>query len=1443
MKSRIYTKIKIKNFGQKLLLGASFLLLMSFNAESKGTFYQKVLQKIKRDIAYTLISGNVIDKKESSQIGLLLPTTIPVSISLAQGQTITTSTPSASFKIVFSEAMDPTSFIASDITINGTITGVISANPTEVSPNDGTTFEVTVTGLSDGDVVMISLPEDVVTNVAGSDSNKASECGVMGYRIAVGSNYACAVKDDGTVWCWGLNFSQNFGQPSPSQSNVPLQVPGVSNAVSVVCGANHACVLHDNGTVTCWGANNVGQIGSGGAYSPPVLISGINDAIALAAATTSSCVIHADGTTTCWGNSAEGQLNSLSGLTDVLHFEGGTDSYCVLRTDKTLSCWGSNANGNLDGASLTSVEQVTMPIGNWHNCARLTDGTVRCWGKNYSGIVTISNISTAVFVYPICDGNGVVLSDGTVRSWGNGANHCTGSGTTYNNNNFYNIPAPGVFANNISSAVAAFGFGATPYVLLDNGDWMSWGYNYQGETGTGSGANELPNATLISGLSGFSNYVAKTGSGGDCVSVNYIAPPCNAGTSAPALNGATPTTFCGSINQNLDAYTSSAAPSGATLTWSTNADPLVTANHLGSSTVTSAGTYYGFFYDSANSCASPILTVTLSEQTPPNAGSNGTLTICQGSTVTSAQLLSALGGSPDGGGTWSPSLAGAGTYTYTVNATAPCSSNATAQVVVSEQSQPNAGSNGTLTICQGSMVTSTQLLLALGGSPNGGGTWSPGLAGAGTYTYTVNATAPCSGTSTAEVIVSEQTQPDAGSNGTLTICQGSTVTSAQLLSALGGSPDGGGTWSPGLAGAGIYTYTVNATAPCSGTSTSQVIVSEQTQPDAGSNGTLTICQGSTVTSAQLLSALGGSPDGGGTWSPGLAGAGTYTYTVNATAPCTVASTAQVIVSEQTQPDAGSNGTLTICQGSTVTSAQLLSALGGSPDGGGTWSPGLAGAGTYTYTVNATAPCSGTSTSQVIVSEQTQPDAGSNGTLTICQGSTVTSAQLLSALGGSPDGGGIWSPGLAGAGTYTYTVNATAPCTVASTAQVIVSEQTQPDAGSNGTLTICQGSTVTSAQLLSALGGSPDGGGTWSPGLAGAGTYTYTVNATAPCSSNATAQVVVSEQAPPHAGFSYSATACSISANGTSTIDLDDELAGTPDIGGVWSITTDPSAGSVSIGGGNVVDFNGIANGNYIFTYTVSATAPCTGNATAIIYVAVHDCFIPCSDPNNYSYNCDFDGDGVDNIDDLDDDNDGVLDVTEYAFDLWGINSSNQVYTIDLTTGGTPLIFTTSGFKDIEFAPDGILWGINSSHEVYTIDLTTGGTSLIFTTGSFEDIEFAPDGTLWGLNSSHEVYTIDLTTGGTPLIFTTGSFKDIEFAPDGTLWGINSSNHIYTIDLTTGGTQLMSTTDAFEDIVFAPDGTLWGINTSNQIYAINFLNGVTSLISTTGGFEDIGISFC
>ncbi len=92
---------------------------------------------------------------------------------------------------------------------------------------------------------------------------------------------------------------------------------------------------------------------------------------------------------------------------------------------------------------------------------------------------------------------------------------------------------------------------------------------------------------------------------------------CTAGTTAPALVTTVPTSFCDVINQNLNDYTNTPIPDNSVLTWSTNSDPLVDADHLMGSIATVEGDYYGFFYDTLNNCASPTSTVSLTLNATP----------------------------------------------------------------------------------------------------------------------------------------------------------------------------------------------------------------------------------------------------------------------------------------------------------------------------------------------------------------------------------------------------------------------------------------------------------------------------------------------------------------------------------------------------------------------------------------------------------------------------------------------------------------------------------------------------------------------------------------------------------------------------------------------------------------------------------------------------------
>ena len=659
---------------------------------------------------------------------------------------------------------------------------------------------------------------------------------------------------------------------------------------------------------------------------------------------------------------------------------------------------------------------------------------------------------------------------------------------------------------------------------------------------------------------------------------------------------------------------------------------------------------YTYVVTGTSPCTNDSATVTVTVNQLPDAGTNGSITVCGDQPAFS--LFGELGGSPDGGGAWTGPGGGAvpanytpgtsvpGVYTYTVLGQPPCPS-ATATVTVSQVAPANAGSNASITVCSDDAVF--PLIAHLNGNPSAGGTWTgpngphgnnfnPANHPGGAYTYTVTGNPPCANKS-ATLNITVRTAPNAGNNATASVC--SNDGNISLIGLLGGTPDSGGSWTgpggqahsgtfiPGTSAAGEYTYTVVGQSPCT-PATATVTMSVTTAPDAGVGGSLVRC--SNDPSFPLLAQLGGSPDAGGSWTgpggshngtfvPGTDQAGTYTYTVAGTGPCEDA-TASLNISIVAAPNAGSNGDTLIC----INAGQfpLIGVLNGTPAQNGSWTgpggsngtfvPGTSQAGAYTYTVNGQAPCAN-ATATATITVQALPDPGTNGNITVC--SNDPPVTLFDQLGGSPASGGTWTgpngsahngtyqPATQPGGIYTYTVPGTAPCPSASST-VQVTRVIAPRAGTDGTITVC--STNGPFQLINVLGGNPDGNGIWknasnatvsgtfTPGTTPPGTYSYIVSGTAPCA-NDTAYATVNVNIAPVAGSNASITVCSSDAS----FPLIGELNGNPDAGGSWTGPGGSAHNGTFIPGTS-------AAGNY--TYLVTGETPCL-NATAIVSVAVN----------------------------------------------------------------------------------------------------------------------------------------------------------------------------------------------------------------------------------------------
>ncbi|MFM2229553.1 MAG: putative adhesin, partial [Bacteroidota bacterium] len=622
-------------------------------------------------------------------------------------------------------------------------------------------------------------------------------------------------------------------------------------------------------------------------------------------------------------------------------------------------------------------------------------------------------------------------------------------------------------------------------------------------------------------------------------------------------------------------------------------------------------------------------------------------------------------------------------------------------------SSVNAGVDGSITVCQTS-TASIDLFSLITGEQTGG-TWvrtsgTGGIfnAGAGTFTPSVNATsstftytilgaAPCpSDSSVASVIIN--LPPYAGVDGITTVCETST-NPINLFSLITGEQAGGtwvrttgsggvfdavaGTFTPALgAVSSTFTYTILGGVGCTPAS-SVATITIIAQPVAGTSGSYSICSNDPAT-IDLNTVITGQQSGGtwirttGTGGVFNAAAGTFsltvgatsssfTYSINGTSPC-VNSSSVASINIVPQSNAGVDGGTTVCESST-TPIDLFSLITGEQTGGtwvrttgtggsfnaaaGTFTPALgATTSTFTYTITGTLPCANDE-SIASITIQAQPDAGLDGTLTICN-TNIATIDLYSLITSEQSGGtwvrtsgtggvfnsasGSFTPTLTTtSSTFTYSISGVAPCTSDSSVATLIIN-IQPTAGNDGAITVCETSTTT-INLNNLITGEQIGGtwvrttgtggvfdavnGLFTPAVgATSSTFTYTVSGLAPCGPDSSL-ATVSISLAPNAGNDGSITVC----QSTIPINLATILTG-QQIGGTWTRTSGFGGTFNAAAGTFIPGFNATLS---TFTYTVSGVSPCLADTSV---VTVNPITSPSSNQPTPYVVCDDNNDGV-----------------------------------------------------------------------------------------------------------------------------------------------------------------------------------------------------------------------
>jgi alpha-tubulin suppressor-like RCC1 family protein len=325
--------------------------------------------------------------------------------------------------------------------------------------SDGTVMQWGATGAATGSTTPVAVPS--LTNVA---------------TIAGGVEFACAAKNDGTLWCWGLNAAGALGPNVALNASVttPVQIPFPAGNLmtDIAAGMSHVCAVSSMGNLYCWGYNLDGELGIGTlvSTSTPVLVR--NSISAVAAGSSHTCVLDSYGSVLCAGKNDFGQLgngtqvNSTSFVyawtEGALEVAAGQTHTCLVAMDRTVRCFGWNAFGNLgDGTTVLRPSPVAvlglgtvvhLALGAYHTCALLQGGTVSCWGSHQViGTGQVSDQSLPVQVpglnsvialhsnqgYHTC----VDLSSDWVYCWGLNPDGEVGNGTV----DFTPAPTPVLF--------------------------------------------------------------------------------------------------------------------------------------------------------------------------------------------------------------------------------------------------------------------------------------------------------------------------------------------------------------------------------------------------------------------------------------------------------------------------------------------------------------------------------------------------------------------------------------------------------------------------------------------------------------------------------------------------------------------------------------------------------------------------------------------------------------------------------------------------------------------------------------------------------------------------------------------------------------------------------------------------------------------------------------